>query len=40
MNLSRLWFAGVFVALGTLFALEAGGVLDAGGRSVIGGRWP
>jgi hypothetical protein len=31
MNQSRLWFAGVFVALGALFALDAADALDSSG---------
>jgi len=38
MNLMRIWFVGLFAALGTLFALEAADVLDAG--NVIGDWWP
>lgn len=38
MNQSRLWFAGVFVALGVLFALDAADFLDAG--RTIGDWWP
>lgn len=38
MDLSRLWFGGLFIALGTLFALEAADVLDAG--NAIGDWWP
>lgn len=38
MNVSKVWFVGVLLALGTVFGLDAAGVLDAG--PVIGDWWP
>jgi len=38
MSVSRIWLASVFLAVGVLFALEAGEVFDA--VEVIGDIWP